>query len=121
MTDIRKNYIAGEWVTGPGQIDNINPSDLSDVIGTYAQASAEQLDHALDAAKSAQAEWAAYGLERKQAVLNAIGIKINGGGNGAWPQLVRLISHWIFLFYKPLLNKQLARKIGQGFAAVFGN
>ncbi|WP_281966737.1 aldehyde dehydrogenase family protein [Roseovarius nanhaiticus] len=76
MTDIRKNYIAGEWVTGPGQIDNINPSDLSDVIGTYAQASAEQLDHALDAAKSAQAEWAAYGLERKQAVLNAIGTEM---------------------------------------------
>ncbi|SEK51063.1 aldehyde dehydrogenase (NAD+) [Roseovarius nanhaiticus] len=76
MTEIRKNYIAGEWVTGPGQIDNINPSDLSDVIGTYAQASAEQLDHALDAAKSAQAEWAAYGLERKQAVLNAIGTEM---------------------------------------------
>ncbi|MFD0858872.1 aldehyde dehydrogenase family protein [Roseovarius aquimarinus] len=76
MTDIRKNYIAGEWVTGPGQIENINPSDLSDVIGTYAQASAEQLDQALDAAKTAQAEWAAYGLERKQAVLNAIGTEM---------------------------------------------
>ncbi|MFX0546959.1 aldehyde dehydrogenase family protein [Roseovarius sp. S1116L3] len=76
MTDIRKNYIAGEWVTGPGQIDNINPSHLSDVIGTYAQASAEQLDRALDAAKTAQVEWAGYGLERKQAVLNAIGTEM---------------------------------------------
>jgi len=76
MTDIRKNYIAGEWVSGPGQIENRNPSDLSDVIGTYAQASGEQLDQALDAARTAQAEWAAYGLERKQAVLNAIGTEM---------------------------------------------
>ncbi len=76
MTDIRKNYIAGEWVTGPGQMENRNPSDLSDLIGTYAQASAAQLDAALDAARSAQIEWAAYGLERKQAVLNAIGAEM---------------------------------------------
>ena len=76
MTDIRKNYIAGEWVSGPSQIENINPSDLTDKIGTFAQASAEQLDQALDAAKAAQAEWAAYGLERKQAVLNAIGTEM---------------------------------------------
>ncbi|MEI4263665.1 aldehyde dehydrogenase family protein [Roseovarius sp. D0-M9] len=76
MTDIRKNYIAGEWVDGPTQIENRNPSDLSDLVGTYAQASAAQLDEALDAARAAQAEWAAYGLERKQAVLNAIGTEM---------------------------------------------
>ena len=73
MADVQKNYIAGEWVTGPAQIENHNPSDLSDLVGIYAQASGDQLEQALDAAATAQAEWAAYGLERKQAVLNAIG------------------------------------------------
>jgi aldehyde dehydrogenase (NAD+) len=67
------NYIAGEWVAGSSEIENRNPSDLSDLIGTFAQASPDQLDATLDQARRAQAEWAAYGLERKQNVLMAIG------------------------------------------------
>ncbi|MGB3316358.1 MAG: aldehyde dehydrogenase family protein [Albidovulum sp.] len=70
---MNKNYIAGEWVAGESAIDNINPSDISDVIGQYAQASSAQLDKALDAAREAQRVWAGYGLERRQNVLNAIG------------------------------------------------
>ena len=76
MTDTKLNYIAGEWVSGPATIANINPSDLSDTIGHFAQASGEQLDQALAAARQAQAEWAAYGLERKQNVLMAIGTEM---------------------------------------------
>ena len=68
-----QNYIAGEWVSGSNGIENINPSDLSDVIGVFAQASAAQLDDALSAARRAQVAWAAYGLERKHNVLMAIG------------------------------------------------
>jgi len=68
-----KNYIAGDWVAGDAAIENRNPSDLSDLIGHFAQASAAQLDTALDAAHAAQREWAAYPLERKQNVLMAIG------------------------------------------------
>ena len=73
MTQIQQNYIAGEWVSGPTEIENINPSDLSDMVGVFTQASGDQLEDALHAARRAQAEWAAYGLERKQNVLNAIG------------------------------------------------
>ena len=76
MTDTKLNYIAGDWVSGPATIANINPSDLSDTIGHFAQASGEQLDQALAAARQAQAEWAAYGLERKQNVLMAIGTEM---------------------------------------------
>ena len=73
MTDIKPNLIAGAWSTGVGAIKNYNPSDLSEVVGLYAQASVQDLDTAVEAAQAAQVEWAAYGLERKQAVLNAIG------------------------------------------------
>tara|TARA_R100000789_G_scaffold29085_1_gene32563 strand:+ start:2088 stop:3593 length:1506 start_codon:yes stop_codon:yes gene_type:complete len=76
MTELQKNYIAGQWVAGQDAVENRNPSDLSDLVGTYAQASADQLDAALDAAAKAQAEWAGYGLERKQAVLMAIGTEM---------------------------------------------
>ncbi len=73
MTELNRNYVAGEWIPGESEIENRNPSDLSDVIGHYAQASADDLDRALAAARQAQRDWAAYPLERRQAVLMAIG------------------------------------------------
>jgi aldehyde dehydrogenase (NAD+) len=38
MNDLHRNYIAGEWAAGAETANNINPSDLSDVIGVYARA-----------------------------------------------------------------------------------
>ena len=73
MTEGHNNFIAGEWVAGASQIENRNPSDLSDVIGLYAQADAAQLDAALDAANEAQTIWAATGLEARQTILMNIG------------------------------------------------
>ena len=73
MSQTQHNFIAGQWVAGVDGVENRNPSDLSDLIGVYAQASGDQLEQALDAAAAAQREWAGYGMERKQAVLTAIG------------------------------------------------
>ncbi len=73
MTDTKLNYIAGEWTNGSSEIENRNPSDLTDLIGMFTQASPDDLQRALDQARVAQAEWAAYGMERKQAVLMNIG------------------------------------------------
>ena len=76
MADVQQNFIAGEWVEGDGVIENRNPSDQSDLVGLFTQARPEQLDDALAAARTAQASWAAYGLERRQAVLMAIGTEL---------------------------------------------
>ncbi|MBU3258774.1 aldehyde dehydrogenase family protein [Roseovarius sp. PS-C2] len=76
MTDTKLNYIAGDWIAGGSEIENRNPSDLGDLIGRFAQATPDQLDTALDAASAAQAEWARYGMERKQAVLMNIGTEL---------------------------------------------
>ena len=73
MSNPNQNFIAGEWLAGVGEIDNVNPSDLSDTIGRYAQADDAQLQRALDAAETAQREWAKAGLERRYNVLMAIG------------------------------------------------
>jgi len=66
-------YIAGEWQSGMDTIANINPSDISENIGDFAQASVSQVEQAIQAAKSAQPEWESTPIERKQAVLQAIG------------------------------------------------
>jgi len=73
MTEITQNFIAGEWLAGESEIANINPSDLSDTIGHYAQADSAQLQRALDAAEQAQRTWAATGLEKRYSALMAIG------------------------------------------------
>ena len=73
MTETKNNFIAGEWLAGDSNVENRNPSDLSDVIGHFAQASSSQLTKALDAARSAQKIWAATGLEARQTVLMNIG------------------------------------------------
>ena len=73
MSDVSHNYIAGEWLAGASENANINPSDLSDTIGMYAQADNAQLQRALEAAQSAQKEWAKTGLEKRYSILMNIG------------------------------------------------
>ena len=70
---MHKNYIAGEWVAGETAIENRNPSDVTDIIGSYAQASTAQLDNAFDAARAAQKIWSRTGLEARQTILMQIG------------------------------------------------
>lgn len=71
--ELNKNYIAGEWVGSDHQVENINPSDLSDCIGHFAQADTRQLNTAVDAAAGALEAWRQVGLEARQSALNAIG------------------------------------------------
>jgi acyl-CoA reductase-like NAD-dependent aldehyde dehydrogenase len=66
-------YINGQWQSGISEIENRNPSDLSDIIGNYAQASADQLQSALDAARAAQPVWWAAGIQKRHDVMMAIG------------------------------------------------
>lgn len=73
MTAANYNFIAGEWIAGVSEIANINPSDLSDTVGMFAQADIEQLNRALDAAKIAQIAWAKTGLEARYTALMNIG------------------------------------------------
>lgn len=73
MSALGRNYIAGAWIEGEKTIENRNPSDVSELIGHYAQASAAQLDDALEAARLAQIAWAKTGPEQRQTALDAIG------------------------------------------------
>lgn len=73
MTIETRNYIAGEWLEGENTIENINPSDLSDVIGHFAQADTVQLSDAISAARQAQPLWERTSLEKRQTALMGIG------------------------------------------------
>ncbi len=73
MSQRYDNFIAGTWVAGDETIENRNPSDTRDLIGSVAQANRTQLDEALAAAHGAQAHWAKSGLEQRAGVLDTIG------------------------------------------------
>ncbi len=73
---LHKNFIDGEWVDGKDAKDNINPSDISDVIGQYAQADAAQTQIAIAAAKAAFPAWSASTPQQRADVLEAIGIEL---------------------------------------------
>ena len=74
MTDNKfSNYIGGEWTPSDETLENVSPSDTSDVIGHYASATPEEALQAVDAARDAFAGWSQSGLEERKAILDAIG------------------------------------------------
>jgi alpha-ketoglutaric semialdehyde dehydrogenase len=72
---LHKNLINGEWVEGQGK-DNINPSDISDVVGTYAQATAQHAKHAIDAAAAAFPAWSQSTPQQRADVLEFVGVEL---------------------------------------------
>lgn len=71
-----QNLIAGEWLDGVSAAANHNPSDISDVIGEYAQASAEQTADAIDAASGAFGAWSNSSIQTRADALDSIGNEI---------------------------------------------
>jgi alpha-ketoglutaric semialdehyde dehydrogenase len=73
---LHKNYINGEWLEGVSASENINPSDVSDVVGIYAQADAKQAEDAIAAAKAALPGWSGTTPQQRADVLEAIGVEL---------------------------------------------
>jgi aldehyde dehydrogenase (NAD+) len=73
---LHQNFINGEWVGAAGASKNINPSNLSDVVGEYAQADAKQVDAAIAAARAAFPAWSTGGIQARSDALDKIGNEI---------------------------------------------
>ena len=67
------NYIAGEWVSGDDASENINPSDINEVIADYVRADRQQAKNAIDAAFQASFAWANFGVQARSDLLDKIG------------------------------------------------
>ncbi|MBD0275437.1 MAG: aldehyde dehydrogenase family protein, partial [Acetobacteraceae bacterium] len=55
---LHANYIGGEWVESGDATEDINPSDIKDVVGAYAKADRGAAQKAIAAAKAAFPAWA---------------------------------------------------------------
>ncbi|MFS8144965.1 aldehyde dehydrogenase family protein [Rhizobium sp. BR 249] len=72
---IYQNLIAGEWV-GTDATKNINPSDTNEVVGLYANGSAEDTKNAIAAAKAAFPAWSRSGIWERHVILKKAGDEI---------------------------------------------
>ncbi|MGE8446953.1 MAG: aldehyde dehydrogenase family protein [Comamonas sp.] len=70
------NLINGSWTPVKTTSPNTNPSDLSDVIGHYAQGDASDVDAAVAAATAAFPAWSVSGIQARHDALDKIGNEI---------------------------------------------
>ena len=71
-----KIFINGEWVEGKSVTIDINPSDISDVVGEYGQADVAQTQDAVAAAKAAFPAWSATTPQQRADALEMIGVEL---------------------------------------------
>ncbi|MFO1300582.1 MAG: aldehyde dehydrogenase family protein [Burkholderiaceae bacterium] len=69
---MNRNFIGGEWVDAPAVGPNVNPSDVSDVIGEYARADAAQAVAAIEAARAAFPAWSTGSLQARADALEKV-------------------------------------------------
>ena len=72
---VTKNFI---WRMGCRREakENINPSDVSDIVGEYTQADKVQTEAAIAAAQAAQPAWASTTPQQRADILEAAGIEL---------------------------------------------
>ena len=73
---LHRNFINGEWLEGGNVRENINPSDITDIVGEYVQADKAQTEAAIAAAKAAQPGWAATTPQQRADALEFIGTEL---------------------------------------------
>ena len=71
-----RNYIGGEWVEARASTPNVNPSDISDILGRAAKSGAEVMQAAIDAAHAAAPKWAASTPQQRFDALDFVGTEI---------------------------------------------
>jgi alpha-ketoglutaric semialdehyde dehydrogenase len=70
------NFIGGSWRDSAEVVDNINPSNISDIVGRYAHSGADLVDEATSAAAAAAKAWAFSSPQERFNVLDAVGTEI---------------------------------------------
>ncbi len=73
---MHKNLIAGSWVKSDSENENINPSDISDIVGVYNRANSDQTKQAIKAAREALKTWQYSTPQQRFDVLDFVGSEI---------------------------------------------
>lgn len=71
-----QNHIDGQWVSGQDLSPDINPSDITDVVGQAAVGGVDDVGFAVQAAQSAFEEWSRSSIQQRFNILDAAGTVI---------------------------------------------
>jgi alpha-ketoglutaric semialdehyde dehydrogenase len=73
---MHQNYIDGAWAEAAERAPNINPSNISDVVGEYARANETQVRAAIAAARAAFPGWSRGSIQARADLLDKVGNEI---------------------------------------------
>jgi len=73
---VHENFVNGAWVKAGERAPNINPSNLSDVVGEFARADAMQVGAAIAAARAAAPAWSRGPIQARADMLDKVGNEI---------------------------------------------
>ena len=73
---VHQNYVNGEWASAPAAAPDVNPSNLSDVVGEYARADEAQVRAAIAAARKAFPGWSRGSIQARADLLDKVGNEI---------------------------------------------
>lgn len=76
MNAPKENYIGGRWKPTDDYLENINPSDTTDIIGHYAVGNSLDVAEACQAARDAFPSWSRVGIQQRSELLDRIGQEI---------------------------------------------
>ncbi|HKQ28817.1 MAG TPA: aldehyde dehydrogenase family protein, partial [Burkholderiales bacterium] len=74
--EVHQNYINGAWAEAAERAPNINPSNVSDVVGEYARANETQVRMAIAAARAAFPAWSRGSMQARADLLDKVGNEI---------------------------------------------
>ena len=83
------NLINGNWISSANSAENINPSNLDDVVGAFSQATMDDVDSAVLAAREAFTSWSNNSPQLRADLLDAVGSAILANRNEIGRQLAR--------------------------------
>lgn len=72
LSNIHMHWVGGCW-TGQDTLENLNPSDLDDVVGLYARGDRSDVDLAVNAARAALPAWRNAGIQARSDLLDRVG------------------------------------------------
>jgi acyl-CoA reductase-like NAD-dependent aldehyde dehydrogenase len=75
-SSVLPSLAAGSWISDGDTTDDVNPSDLSDVVGRAVRVDREAVARAVDAAREAQPAWAAASPQVRADVLDRAAAEI---------------------------------------------
>lgn len=76
MSETYCNFIGGQRMVGTTIRDNVNPSNLDDIVGRFTQADAVDAGEAIQAARSAAPGWSRSGIQDRHDILKKAAAEI---------------------------------------------